>query len=277
MINRFVEKIQQEVDEETTTASISYLPGAFSSVRSMVRSLSRLKKQWGVDVVEGENGYKVMFEDALVVEVPKESYDEFNRKVVKVAGVKMVDLSSVLNEAIREITENKFARLYTAMTKYLKGHKNVTGTLAMAEYWMRTFPKTKIVNAEEKSAINVMNFDVDSRKFIELLKSTVDLGTIDMMIDAFEGGRQAPEIEGLSHLIGVKLESVYNTVPLVLEMYVDSSLKPIQSVYVDDEEVLDEIDQLSQVRAVYRRVFPVGSVFTPGFFGGLKQLIDDVK
>jgi hypothetical protein len=278
-MDRLVDKIHQEVNEETSSASIAYLPGAFTSTKAMVGDLSRIKKLWDITVLESEAGYEVTFEDALKVTVPKAYYDDFNTKVAKVHGLTKIDLTKLINEAIKEVEETSYERLYNALAKDLRKSKNVMATMALMNHWLHTFPTSKFVQSEEKVAIRANDFDNDVKKLVGEIRKLYgeDLGNVDILVDAIESGKALGAIENYDYLVGIKIQSVYEGTNLILEMQINTSMIPSQSIYVDTIGVMDELENYRTVKALYRKVFPVGQMFEPSIFGNIKDIIDDIK
>jgi len=277
MINRFTEAIQRGVDEATSSTSIAYLPGAFDTTQSLIRDLSRIKAKWDIEILEDADGYNIVFEDALNIVVPKQYFEDFNTKVLKVAGVKQVDLSGILNETIKEVSNNASGRLLTALTTTLKKSDKVAKTTTLMNQWLRTFRNTKFAPADPKVAIRLNNYDADARTLAKRLEKLHggDIGGIDMFVDALEDGRAIGYTEGYDYLVGVKMQSVYEGVNLILEMNINTSMMPSQSVYVDLEEVTEELESYRTVKTLYRRVFPVGQMFEPSVFGNIRDIIDE--
>jgi len=63
----------------TTMDAISYLPTQVGVVRAALTGLGKKKRKWNMEVLEGETGRTVKFEDALQINVPNEHWDSFQK------------------------------------------------------------------------------------------------------------------------------------------------------------------------------------------------------
>lgn len=279
MINKLTEAINQDLQEETTSAAISYLPGAFATTKSLVRSLSRIKRKWNVDILEDEDEYRVVFEDALAVTVPKQYFEDFNKNVVMVTGVTQVDLKNVINETIMEVNNNAYKKLYNVLTIDLKQNQKVKNSMILMNQWLKTFPKSRIIDTDEKVAIRLDRFDKDAKVLVGTFKKTYqdDIGKIDSIIDAIENGRSMGSLGDYVYLVGVKIYSVYEDVHMALELCLNMSMMPVQNIFIKSEIVISELENYRTVNTLYRKVFPVGQMFEPSIFGNIKDIIEEVE
>jgi len=278
MINKFTDAIHRDINEETDSADISYLPGSFDTAQSLVRDLSRIKKRWNVEILEDEDSYKVMFEDALKVTIPKQYFEDFNKNVIKVTGVTVVDLTGVLNESIMEVSKSAYDRLHKALTQDFKRSTNVMRSLTLMNTWLRTYRNSRFVPSTDKVAIRLETFDADAKKLVTTLKKTYgeDLGGVDTLVDAIENGRAIGHAQGYEYIVGTKIQSAHLDVRLTLELRMNTSMVPSQEIYIDSVEVVEALATYRTVKTLYRKVFPVGQMFEPSIFGNIKDVIDDV-
>jgi len=276
-MNRAIENIVDGLDEETDSANISYIPGSFDTMKSLVGDLSRIKARWGITVLEKDNNYILEFEDALTVSIPFEHYADFNKNILSIEGVSYVDLSNIINESIKEFQQEVYGRLYSSLLKVLKNNKHITSSTILMKHWLHTFPKSKFVNSEETIAIKLNDFDNSAKRIakeIEKLHGD-DLGEIDAMVSAMEEGRPIGGLENYDYIAGVKIHSFYNGVNLIAEFDINSAMVCSQSIFIDNIEVLDELEGYNSIKVLYKRVFPVGHEFHPSIFGNIKEVIEN--
>jgi len=278
MINRITEAIQRGLNEETVSSDISYIPGAFDTARSLVRDLSRIKKNWNIQVLETEGGYQVVFEDALSIMVPTEHFASFNEDVLQVEGVNDVDLTEILDEAIMEVQEEAYKKLENTLLQNLKKNPKVQKSIVLMNYWLKTFRKSRIVDMPEPTAISLGAYEKSVKALVTQLKDDFgdDIGYIDNFTDSIEAGRGI-RMEGYANLVGVAIKSQYEGVNLTLEVALNASMIPVQSIYIDNELVIDELENYRTVKALYRKVYPVGQMFEPSIFGNIKEIIMELE
>ena len=264
------------LEEDTTSASISYLPGSFDTARSLIDDLSRIKSRWNIKVLENEGSYVLTFEDVLSINIPCEHYDDFNKNVVAIEGVSYVDLTQRMDESIMEYQKEVYGKLYEAL-RGLKKNKHISSSTTLAKHWMHTFTNSKYVASDEKVALKLNNFDNDARKLAEELEKMHgdDIGEIDAIVDAIDEGRPLGGLEDYDYIAGVKIQSSHEGVILIAEFNVNSAMMCSQSIYISDADVLEELEGYSSVKALYKRVFPMGHEFQPSLFGNIRNIIDE--
>lgn len=107
-----------------------------------------------------------------------------------------------------------------------------------------------------------------------------DKGNLEIMIAAMQEGRPLGQFATMSdfdNLFGTRTEVVFQGVKIVLEATVDFIYDPTQTLYIDDPELLDRIEEdLGDV--VKRRknvLYPIGGKFRLDFFDSLKSMMSD--
>jgi len=276
-VNRITEEVLKNIEEETVSVNISYLPGSFDTAKSLVNDLSRIKTRWGIEILENEDSYVLMFEDTLSINIPKEHYEDFNKNVLPVEGVTYVDLTRIISESIKEFQKETYGKLYKALTVDLKGNKHIRSSTVLMRHWLQTFPNSKFVQSSEKVAIKLNDFDNDAKKVSQELEKMYgeDIGEIDSIIDAIEEDRPMGSLKNYDYIAGVKIQSTYGGINLLAEFNVNFAMLCSQSIYIDDVDVLDELEGYSSIKVLYRRIFPVGHEFQPSIFGNIKEVIDN--
>jgi hypothetical protein len=277
-ISRLTEKIVRGIEEETSSASISYLPGSFASTRSIIDDLSRIKSKWNIKVLENEKSYTVMFEDVLSIVVPREHYADFNKNVVAIEGVTVLDLSNIINESIKEVKNEVYGRFYQALVSDLKANKHVQSSMVLMKHWLHTFPNSKFISSDEKIAIKLNDYDNDAKKLAQEVENLYgdDIGEIDAMVNALEEGDPIGGLEDYEYIVGIKIQSSYEGVNMIIEFDVNSAMVCSQSIYIDNVDVLEELESYRTIKVLYRRIFPVGHEFQPSIFGNIKDVIEAV-
>ena len=273
------------VGQMTTTGSpsVSYLPGGFTTMKNMLRSLSTVKKKWNIEVLEtDDHQYSISFENQMNVIVPKFAYAEFNNKVLRVVGKKHIDLTEMINEAKSEKIHDLYDNLTRVLTIDLRGSKEIYQTIVLLNFWLATFPGSKYVPMESQVLIQLNSYDKDVRSLIDRIQNiyTDDLGTLQMMTRAIKDGRPLGQFEPFSeytYLIGARVNSVYEGIHMTLELTINATMFPAQSIYIEAADALEEIGNLKNAKVVGRMMYPVGPMFTPGTFTGIREVLDNMK
>jgi hypothetical protein len=272
------------VGMQTTSGSpsVDYLPGGFSTMKNMMRSLSPVKKKWKLEVLENEKGYNVKIEDAMNIIVPKTAYDEFNTKVYPVKGKKELDLTEMINEARSEDIHGLYDRLTHALTVDIRENRQVKRTLVLMNYWLTVFKNSKFLPMSGQVAIQLNTYDKSVRDLINRIQKihADDIGNLEMLIDTLQEDRPLNAYEPFAeydYLVGCRIQSEYEGIILILELTVNMAMVPTQSIYIESQEVLDEMQYYRTVKVLRDMMFPVGEMFQPAIFNNVKDVIDAVE
>lgn len=284
LISRIVEEAGGALGPVTSNGnpSVAYLPGGFSNMKNMLRSLSSAKKDWKIEVLEEGENYHVSFEDQFNVIVPKTAYEEFNSKVLEVHGKSNITLKQIIDEAKTEVVHGLYSGLNKVMTINLRENKIVSSTIVLLNFWLQNFRESRYVPMTNHALIQLNNYDADVRSAIARIQSiyTDDIGTLQMIGKTIREGRPLGQFEPFSdydYLAGIRVKTVYEGIHMVLEMTVNTTFVPTQTLHIESEEVLEEAKGLKSVKVLGTMVFPVGMMFTPGTFSGIREIIETLE
>jgi len=106
-----------------------------------------------------------------------------------------------------------------------------------------------------------------------------DRGYLEMVIDAMNEREPLNSFNGFKendYLYGTRIRSNHEGVEMVFEAALDSLYAVSETVYINDEEVLDRWEELaSGIKRVGNVVYPQGERFTPGSIQQLEHAIID--
>jgi len=288
-IGRIVEKIQEntaggDIANAVTNngnPSVAYLPGSFTNMKNSLRSLSVVKKQWDINVIENEGTLDVNFEDALSISVPRKAFEEFNTKVINVIDNKQIDLTSMVNEARTEMVHKLYSKLNRLFTANLRTNPPIRKTLITMNYWLSLF-NDSVYLPMNSTVIQLNDFDNEVRSLIKRIENIYedDIGNLEMLSSAISQKRPLGAFEPFSeydYLIGTRIRSVYNGIETILELTVSNSLVMTQSMYIESKSILAELEAYKSVKVLNSLVFPVGQAFNPSIFKEIKDLIDGLE
>jgi hypothetical protein len=131
-----------------------------------------------------------------------------------------------------------------------------------------------------KVTVTIENSERDiQRLYGQLLREYGDdKGNLEMIIAAIQDRRPLGQFDvfnKFSNLFGTRVESVFGGITLVYEGTIDFIYDNSESVYIDDNEILDSAEEMfgKAVKRSRNLLYPVGGKFRVGFFNGLKNLI----
>jgi hypothetical protein len=277
-IFQLTENIQRKVNEDTTSGSISYLPSGFVDVRQAIRSLTKFKPRWKIEVLEDSGNYNVNFEKQLNIVVPKSHYTHFNQKVLKVEGLNEVDLSSILNEDKVANLNRTYKELNVVLSNQLRSNPKIYSVGRSINKWNHIFRKSKYLPMETPTAIQY-DFDTSIQKLGKQIREIYqdDLGKLEALIEAIRETQPLNAFEpfnSLSYIYGVKIESVEEKTVLVLTSTVNTAFEPSQELIVKDKEVLEKLKGYKNIKILNETVFPMNQLFDIQFFRDLSDLLE---
>jgi len=279
-----------ELKELTTQADITYLPSGFVSIKKMMQTLARLKKDWGIKILENEKQYLVEFEDSLRISIDKEHWPHFlttvlsSNRIAVSPDCNVADLSGYLKEAQVNVLEVALQEI-TLRIKKMFQTSPLSDALVITNSWSSLFG---VVEFSDYSAA-IFRVDRVGRgqlplgKQIEKIMDEIsksygdDLGSLQMMASALR--EKTPMntfavFDEYDYLYGAKLVSRYRGVLLVFEVNVSMGWSTSQSIYVTDPYLLNKLGEYRDVKVIKNVVFPLGKVFSYKFLQSLRTELD---
>lgn len=271
----FEKMLHRPLNEETTMSNIAYLPSGVGAVSIALKSLAKLKKDWNIEILEDAKGKKVVFEDQLSIFVPLQWWSEFGKMFESPLEKGSISLLSYLAEAMADELEDKKGNLKTSILR-LFDEKLFKVAEKSANVWRSEFGIKKILPADV--VVEASQKERSIRKLIHNLdyKYADARGQIDLLIEAI-GNRSALSafdiFKDKDFLYGSRILSEYAHVKMFYEYTVDFAYMLKQSILVEDEIVLGELEGNKNVRIVKHTIYPAGQVFENGFFRVLKDTV----
>lgn len=292
MYSKLVDKVKARLNEDTSggmvgamtssgNPSVSYLPGGFTSVKNYLRSLTPLKRQWGLNTIdEGEN-YRLQFENALDIIVPKTAYDDFNAKILKVKGLKEVNLAEMLNEDIRQELSAQLKRANQLLVVGLKKKPAIIQAIGLVNIWLRLFPKSQYLPKEHNVLFGLSTFNQDVAEALEYVGKLygTELSKLEGLVQTLEEDRplnSIPPFSKFEYVVGAILKTDYQGISLEFDLGVNMSLRAVQAIRTDSPLLLEEIQAMKSIKVVQDSIVPIGPAFTPKDLTLLKKIADDV-
>lgn len=270
--------------EATTMSAISYLPAQIGVVKARLGDLVRKKRKWGLEILEDDDGNKdVRIENELRIIVPKEHWDNFQEMFTsKLTNDSYLDLNIFLNEALEDDLKELREELKPALFK-LFSEKVFTSLDRSIQVWVGRFGVTTYLTDKANAVVTSENKSKAIQKLHgDLLRAYGDdKGGLEMLLSDIQSKRPlgAHDVfKKYDHLYGTRIRSVQENVTLIFEATVDMAFMTSQSIFVSEEDVLDKVEEESEVvKRVGNVLYPEGEFFPIGFFETLQDAIEEIE
>jgi hypothetical protein len=273
-MQQLVESISSKINETTDSGNIAFIPGSGAqNIRKQISSLLKHKQEWGVEVISEGDNYSISFEGQYKILVPKLYYKEFNEMVMKVDGVKTVNFSKLLQEAI----STEFDDLLDTLVTKLKEIPEVKRNFELLSVFKNTFPNVKIIRTNDRFLIDVANYE----NSISLLLKTIakryseDTGYLERLSSAVEEGLPLNAFgifKDYSYLAGCSVVTIFDDVTIRLDLRTNMAIQNSQQILLSDESVAEDMKYYKEVKVVGNTLMPT-SEFTSSLFMNLKNNI----
>ena len=280
-----VERVRRiKLNEVTSMDAVTFLPAHMGVVRAKVKSLSKLKSKWGLDILEDDNGNKdVRIGDALQIIVPKEHWECFQEMFKgELNNDAELNLKDLLVEAMDDELKDLRANFKPVLVEMYNEQRFALLDRAI-KVWHGRFVINRLMTNRGRVIVTSEHKGRDIQQLYGKLLRVYeeDRGGLEMLIADMENGRPLGAYDVFKkydYLYGSRAESDQNDVVLIFETSIDMAFITSESIYVGDEEVLDEVeDQVSTVKRVGDTLYPVNERFDVGFFDVLYNIIDEVE
>jgi hypothetical protein len=270
--------------EATTMSAISYLPAQIGVVKARLGDLVRKKRKWGLEILEDDDGNKdVRIGNELRILVPKEHWDNFQEMFTgKLTNDSYLDLNVFLNEALEDDLRDLREELKPALFK-LFSEKVFNSLDRSIQVWIGRFGITTYLTNRAAIAVPYENKGKQIQKLHgDLLRAYGDdKGGLEMLLSDIQSKRPlgAHDVfKKYDHLYGTRIRSKIEDVTLIFEATVDMAFMISQSIYVDNDSILDNVEEdVVAVKRVGNVLYPEGEVFPVSFFETLQDIIEEIE
>lgn len=266
----------------TTMNSISYLPTQLGVVRAALTGLGKKKRKWNMEVLEGEGGRTVKFEDALQINVPNEHWDTFQKMFDgELGNDSSFELPSAIMDSDDETAldiEGEKAVIHLAVESFFRCSQ-VINLQKIYERWVSRMgvkenktpkcvllPVGKLEEGIEAVYNSLLKGIEEDRGQLEMLSERVD---DDPLPDIQKTGEYTV-------LAGTRIRSELEGFGVIFEARLgfDKSLK--LSILVEDGDLADRLEESlpSGVRRVGNVFYPEAQHFGPNH--GVPDLLVEV-
>lgn len=269
--------------EATTMDMVTFIPAHLGAVKAKVKDLARRKWKWGLEILEDDNGNKdVRIEDALRIIVPKEHWDSFQEMFIgELNNDSYLNLNDILNEALEDDLRDLRSNLKPLLVE-MYNEQRFASLDKTIKVWRGRFAPIRFVTNKKSVVVTSENKERDIQKLSgDLLRAYgEDKGGLEMLTNDIKSNKPLGAYDifkRYNFLYGTRVQSELHGITLIFEAVIDTTFMTSQSIYISDEEVLDEVeDQITSVKRVGNVLYPADERFSVGFFGTLHTIIEDV-
>lgn len=270
--------------EATTMDAVTFLPAHLGVVKAKVKDLVKKKQKWGLEILEDDDGNKdVRIEDALRIIVPREHWDIFQEMFIgELSNDSYLNLKNLLNEAMEDELEDLRNDLKPALFE-MYNEQQFTSLDKTVKVWQGRFGVSRIVTNKNNVIATSAHKGRDIQKLHgKLLRSYgEDKGGLEMLLSDIKSSRPLGAFDVFKrydYLYGTRTISEFHDITLAFEAAIDMAFMTSQSIYISDEDVLDEVeDQIITVKRVGNVIYPSNERFDVSFFGSLYDIIEEVE
>lgn len=277
------DRISRKVTETTTADAVTFLPAHLGVVRARVKDLAKMKTKWGLEILEDDDGNRdVRIEDALRIIVPKEHWAVFQEMFSgDITNDSFLNLKALLNEAMEAELDDLREDLKPALIEMFN-EQRFTSLDKTIKVWQGRFGISQFVTDKKNILIPAERRGKAIQKLAGDLLRTYgeDRGGLEMLLADMKSNRPLSAYDVFkrhNYLYGSRVLSELYDIKLIFEANIDLSFMVSESIYIDDEDVLDEIeDRIGSIKRVESVLFPVNEKFDVSFFGVLYDVIEEV-
>lgn len=280
------DRIYQNINDDVTSGNITYIPGGFATVKKAVKTLSKKKHEWGVEVYEDNDFYRVVFEDALVVNVPRRSWTEFvdgmglkeeNGRYtlleclesniyegkIDVSNVMKSDISEEWTKALDKILATFKGLLirkgFSLFEKEVSNWKATFDVLEEAD-WSKSLLSYSTLREDMILLENRLKEEyVDDLGGLEILCCRLEEGNLDLIFDLMGDP---------NYLLSAHVDSKVNETDLRFEILMDKKFRLYENVFTCGGQIILESSGLKDFVIMKKIILPSNGLF--GISGMLK-------
>lgn len=279
--HQFIES--QKILETTTMDAIAFIPAHLGVIKAKVKDLAKKKLDWGIEILEQEDGKEVKFENELSISVPNQYWETFCSIFSnKLNNDSYLNLREILNEEIKEEMEDLRREVKVVLAELLDSPEferlNKSVDVWRARFGVISYERTR---REDKIAI----LQNDREKFLQKIYGEIlhsygeDKGNLEMIIEAIRDKRPLNTFKPFDvydYLYGVRIRSRFQKEEMVFEALLDMTYKPVESIYINNVDLAINVEEESkEVKLVKNIAYPTKGTFPISFFKELQEIIED--
>lgn len=267
------------VNEDTAMSDIAYLPTQLGATKKKLADLSKMKLQWNIEILENGDVKRVCFEDALIIDVPTIHWDSF-LEIFDCCDISngYLNLRSILNEAMEDEIDDTTDELKPVLIRAFTNppFDDIDEDIDnwKVRFNVKSFKEQNVVISYNTKKVDLLKL------YTELTRAyRGDLGNLEMLTTAFVDKTPLSAFEifkQYDYLYGSRILSNYLDTTMLFEATVDFTFIISESVYVDNQDVIDDIEaDVRDIKVVGNVIYPHGERFSTQFYRILNDIIED--
>ena len=274
----FCDLVNKLLDEQTTMGDIAYLPTHFGRTRKAILDLVKLKLDWNIEILENEDTRTVCFGNILSISVPNEHWDNFLAIFDGKLAKGYLNLRSKLNEALDDEMDSLVKELKPTLMRAFTNPPMDDLEEDIGRY------KARFGVSSYKEQRVPIAYDTKKRDLMRLYESLLeayrdDVGSMEMLVSAFRDKTPLSAFDIFKHydyIYGARVRSDYLGITMLMEATVDMTFVISETIYVEDQDVVDVVEaDIQSVKVVGNVIYPRGERFQGSFYRELYEIIED--
>lgn len=280
-----IDNILQSINEITTTANISYLPSGFTTIKPMLQTLAKKKREWNIQVLENGEDYDLAIEDQINIKIPKKYLYKFKEDSgFDVLATKSLNFDKYLGEAVEDEIKSKVEQVRGALYELLISVPISTADQSL-EYFINIFNGQVTSSISDKSSIlnyATLEDDIDAlvNKIVSKYKN--DVANLDMLYTALKSKSPLNAFEVFNkydNLFSGVVVAKYKNTQLVYMISVNTQFQTTSMIQIDNEIAIDRLDdeqdfKTDNIKKVFSRNREV--IFNTRQINTIKTTLDEV-
>lgn len=268
----------KRIVEDTTMANITFLPSGLGAVKAAIKNLAKVKKDWDIEILETEEGKKVMFEDQLSIFVPTQWWNDFSMMFDEQLEHGTVGLYKYLNEAMADEAEELREEIRPALTKMFE-EKQFRAVDKASQQWQGRFGVQQY-----RPSANILIKAETKVKDIQRLVGAIhkaygeDIGNLQILLESIREGTPLNSFNIFKEkdfLYGTRIFSRRESSDLIFEATIGMDYIMNQSITVGNEDVLEELAKYRDIKIVKNIIYPANKVFDAQILYDLDNALED--
>jgi hypothetical protein len=287
-----VDEIFKNINEETTSGAVTYIPGGFQNVKKEIRTIAKKKHDWGITIYNDKDMKRVMFEDSLVVNVNTSDWDEFvsDMGLIQEDGkyflqecrenVIYPDKLNFYNLLECDISEewNKSVGKVMAGFKGLLFRKGISLFERETDNWIKMFGVVD-ETAWENSLLSSKTLKEDLDKIEKKIREEYisDLGGLDILAYQLSEGKAEliyKLMDNSDYLLSTHIVSMAKEDNMRFELLMDKNFRLTESVLVGSSAVIMEASGNREFVTGNKLIRPARGLFGESGMQVLKNIVE---
>lgn len=241
--------------EETAQGDIAYLPGSFGEVRSNLRFLSSLKKDWKIQILKDAYSSEVNLEEEFKIRVMEKDWEDFVKDIsplIKGTFAHDETVSFEFKDRLEEDVEDKVDQLLTDIHDALMDiltlpeSKKVTANSVNLAAVFNRFKRMDIKRKDVMIRAGESLRGVDAIMALLKKEYSSDVGYLELFLDALKTKQPLKSFDGFdkfTYLFGDNTRLIMGKQNLWAGFYVDMNYNYVEELSTNDMDATEQMEE----------------------------------